>query len=231
MLISAHRCNGYAEVEAALLLGVDYVEFDVQCLDGETFVIGHDPVIGSGAHLPRYESLLDRLAGRARAHIDLKFTETAPAIVATQRAVERLGADQIIVTTLDDATVRTLRDWADDAGEHLLVGLSLGAHTGERSWIHGAGVRANEVLPHLRYHRSRANLAVAHHWLARAAVRRFARHRRLRLVVWTVDTEASLRYWLRPGRAWLVTTNAPGLALQLRASLGESRHARHRRTG
>jgi glycerophosphoryl diester phosphodiesterase len=34
--------------------------------------------------------------------------------------------------------------------------------------------------------------------------------------VWTVDTEESLRYWLRPGRAWLVTTNHPGLALSLR---------------
>jgi glycerophosphoryl diester phosphodiesterase len=36
------------------------------------------------------------------------------------------------------------------------------------------------------------------------------------LLVWTVDDPVSLRYWLRPGRAWLVTTNVPGRALALR---------------
>jgi glycerophosphoryl diester phosphodiesterase len=37
-------------------------------------------------------------------------------------------------------------------------------------------------------------------------------------VVWTVDTRGALRHWMRPGRAWLVTTNHPALALQLRAA-------------
>ena len=44
----------------------------------------------------------------------------------------------------------------------------------------------------------------------------FARRARLPLLVWTVDHPLLLRYWLRPGRAWMVTTNRPELALSIR---------------
>ena len=57
---------------------------------------------------------------------------------------------------------------------------------------------------------------VAHHTLARLGVAAYARRRELPLLVWTVDSQESLRYWMRPGRAWLVTTNQPGLALRVR---------------
>ena len=43
-----------------------------------------------------------------------------------------------------------------------------------------------------------------------------ARRRGLPLLVWTVDTERSLSYWMRPGRAWLVTSIEPALALRVR---------------
>ena len=58
---------------------------------------------------------------------------------------------------------------------------------------------------------------VAKDVLARLGVAGFARRRGLPLLVWTVDSERSLRYWMRPGRAWLVTTNQPGLALEVRS--------------
>jgi glycerophosphoryl diester phosphodiesterase len=80
-----------------------------------------------------------------------------------------------------------------------------------------AKVRASELWPGVRYRHSRANVVVAHHWLARLRVRRFARRHGLPLLVWTVDTKRSLAYWMRPGRAWLVTTNEPAVALGLRA--------------
>ena len=80
-------------------------------------------------------------------------------------------------------------------------------------------VRVSELLPRLRYQESRANLVVVKHILARLGVAAFARRRHLPLVVWTVDSEESLRYWLRPGRAWLVTTNQPGLALKVRSGV------------
>ncbi len=76
--------------------------------------------------------------------------------------------------------------------------------------------RWSELRPHLRLSGSRANLVVAKHTLARLGVAAYARRRGLPLLVWTVDTERSLRYWMRPGRAWLVTSNRPEVALRTR---------------
>ena len=129
------------------------------------------------------------------------------------QAVDRLGADQLLVTTLDDDGVRAVRDWADAEGHDLLVGLSLGRGVRDIPVLHGLRIRLTELFPGARYRDAGANLVVAHHWLARLRVRRFARRHRLPLLVWTVDTPRSLAYWMRPGRAWLVTTNEPEVAL------------------
>ena len=195
VLVSAHRCgagedrhleNTLPALEAALALEVDFVEFDVQrCADG-TFVLFHDDEVEvDGRRTPLvdllpsqleavagpvlgYEEVLAALAGRCRAHIDLKFTSPSAAYVdaatthevrAARRAVEVLGADNLVVTTLEDASVRAVRDWADDAGLDLLVGLSLG--------------RSVRGLPVVRQVRTR---------------------------------------W-----SWLVTSNRPGVALDVRA--------------
>jgi glycerophosphoryl diester phosphodiesterase len=246
VLVSAHRCLTRTEVERALALDVEFVEFDVQrCGDG-TFVLFHHAVVEiDGSDVPLadlsldglfavvpdvllYDEVLDLLAGTGkRAHLDLKFLSPDPAyeltsttyeVAAVARAVQRLGATNLVVTTLDDRSVKAVRDWADVLGHDLLVGLSLGRGvTGFPVWRQ-IKVRASEVWPHVRYRQSRANVVVAHHWLARLGVARFARRRRLPLLVWTVNTEDSLRHWLRPGRAWLVTTNEPELALRVRGA-------------
>ena len=255
VLISAHRFgagpdraleNSLDALERSLALGVDYVEFDVQrCRDG-TLVVSHDsrvPVEGhhvaisalTPAELERlagpvvgYDDVLQRVAGRCRAHIDLKFTSEATAyadpaatheVGAVSRALERLGPGNLLVTMLEDRAVRAVRDWSDAQGHELLVGLSLGRSVRGLRWHHQVRVRVSELLPRLRYRDSRANLVVAKHTLARLGVAAFARRRHLPLLVWTVDTERSLRYWLRPGRAWLVTTNEPGLALEVRSGV------------
>ncbi len=253
VLVSAHRCgagedrhleNTLPALEAALALEVDFVEFDVQrCADG-TFVLFHDDEVEvDGRRTPLvdllpsqleavagpvlgYEEVLAALAGRCRAHIDLKFTSPSAAYVdaatthevrAARRAVEVLGADNLVVTTLEDASVRAVRDWADDAGLDLLVGLSLGRSVRGLPVVRQVRTRWSELRPHLRLSGSRANLVVAKHTLARLGVAAYARRRGLPLLVWTVDTERSLRYWMRPGRAWLVTSNRPGVALDVRA--------------
>lgn len=245
MLVSAHRFGAGADrgrentveaLEAALELGVDYVEFDVQrCLDG-VFVVTHDAWVVLGAdrvpissltasqlqllrgHLTRYDDVLARIAGRARAHIDLKFTspDGANEVAAVRRAEEVLGQEHLVVTTLVDASVRAVRDWSDAQGLTLLVGLSLGRSVRGLPWRQQVRVRLSELLPRLRYRDSRANVVVAKHTLARLGVAWFARRQGLPLLVWTVDTEDALGYWLRPGRAWLVTTNHPDRALRVR---------------
>lgn len=232
VLLSAHRCLTRPAIEAALRLGVDYVEFDVQrCRDG--LVVFHDAVArvdGSDialAELPvaalrrahpellTYEEALGLLAGRSRVHLDLKFDDEG-AVEAAAAAVRLLGTDRLVVTTLDDRSVGAVRSWSDVHAPALLVGLSLGRGVRGFPVWRQLRVRASELWPHVRYRHSRANVVVAHHWLARLGVARFARSRGLPLLVWTVDTEPSLRYWTRSGRAWLVTTNNPEAALRLR---------------
>lgn len=213
-LVSAHRCLTTADIEAAIAMGADYIEIDVQrCADG-SLVLLHDPVDVAPPGTLRYADALDLLAGRARLHLDLKVHGGEVPIV--EQAVARLGTDALLVTTLDDDGVRAVRDWADSEGHDLLVGLSLGRGLHDIPVLHAIRVRLTELFPAVRYRRSGANLAVAHHWLARLHVRRFARRHGFPLLVWTVDTEDSLRYWLKPGRAWLVTTNNPDVALRLR---------------
>jgi len=213
-LVSAHRCLTASDIEAAIAMGADYVEIDVQrCADG-SLVLLHDPVDVPPPGTLRYADALDLLAGRTRLHLDLKVHGGEVPIV--EQAVARLGTDALLVTTLDDDGVRAVRDWADAEGHDLLVGLSLGRGLRDIPVVHAIRVRLTELFPAVRYRRSGANLAVAHHWLARLHVRRFARRHGFPLLVWTVDTEDSLRYWLKPGRAWLVTTNNPEVALRLR---------------
>ncbi len=246
--------NSAAALDRALGMGVEFVEFDVQrCRDG-ALVVFHDEwvevhgerlVIADlthaelAAHTGRpvlaYADVLDALAGHARAHVDLKFTSPrelyddpqrpAYEVEATRQAVERLGAEAMIVTTMDDRAVRAVRDWSDETGHELLVGLSLGRNVTGLPWYGQLRVRLSELLPRLRYLESRANLVVANHTLARVGVARFARRHGLPLLVWTIDTPGSLRYWLRPGRAWLVTSNYPTQALVIRDA------ATARRTG
>lgn len=215
VLISAHRRLTREALEAAVHLGVDYVEFDVQrCADG-SLVLNHDPIEVAPPDAVSYDEALALLAGRARVHLDLKFTDDG-VVDAVAEAVGRLGTDRLVVTTLDDRSVAAVRAWSDEHAPALLVGLSLGRGVKGFPVWRQLKVRASEIWPHVRYRHSRANVVVAHHTLARFAVARYARQRGLPLLVWTVDTEPSLRYWTRSGRAWLVTTNNPDIALRLR---------------
>ena len=176
----------------------------------------HDLVDDPPPETLRFDEALELLAGRARAHLDLKLRGGEIPIVA--EAIARLGTDRLLVTTGHDDSVRALRAWADREGHDLQVGLSLGRGVKGFSLWHAIRVRASELFPGVRYRSAGANVVVAHHWLARLRVRRFARRHDLPLVVWTVDTPRSLAHWMRPGRAWLVTTNEPALALGLRAA-------------
>lgn len=215
-LVSAHRCLRRADIEHAIALGADYVEFDVQRIADGSLMLLHDLDDDPPPETLRFDQALDLLAGRARAHLDLKLRGGEIPIVA--EAIARLGTDRLLVTTHHDESVRALRAWADREGHDLQVGLSLGRGVKGFSLWHALRVRASELFPGVRYRSAGANVVVAHHWLARLRVRRFARRHELPLVVWTVDTPRSLAHWMRPGRAWLVTTNEPALALGLRAA-------------
>ena len=214
-LVSAHRCLTAPAIERAIALGVDYVELDVHRLSDGSVVLLHD-LVDDPVDALGFAEALDLVAGRVGLHLDLKLRGGEVEVV--EQAVERLGTDHLVVTLGRDRTVRALRTWADEHGHDLRVGLSLGRGVKGFSLRRAVRVRISELFPDRRYGTSRANVVVAHHWLARLRVRRFARRHGLPLLVWTVDHPWSLAYWMRPGRAWLVTTNEPATAMRLRAA-------------
>lgn len=228
-LISAHRCgagddpqgeNGLHALEHSVALGVDYVEFDVRSLADGRLIVTHDEpdADDSGVELLGYETVLERLAGRASAHIDLKTTGTE--IEAVRTALRHLPAERILVTTGSVAGARRLRAWADEHAPATKVGLSTGTSLSGLEPIAAAASLRRQLFPWRRYAAAGADVMSAHHALAAATLARLARRHRLDLLVWTVDDPRLLRWWLRPGRAWMVTTNHPARALALRRTSG-----------
>lgn len=241
--LDTSRENTLGALEAAVRLDVDFVEFDVQRCADDRFVLFHDAeieidgvvkpllevpsdaVLKHAEQVVAYEVALEVLRAHGKkAHIDFKQMGTrkidglAPEVAATQRAIDVLGEKNIIVTTLEDASVRAVRAWSYDEHPDLLVGLSLGRDVSPRRLVTFVRTRLSEVLPGRRLRACRANLVVAHRSLAKAFLWRWARKNRLPLLVWTVDADDELRYWLDRDDVFLVTTNHPEQALSLRTS-------------
>jgi glycerophosphoryl diester phosphodiesterase len=175
----------------------------------------------------RFEDAVGLLAGRAGLHLDLKFRSPAEAyaspgqaleVGAVARAVELVGPANVVVTTGNVRAIRAVREWSDAAGLGVRAGLSVGGSVAGRPLAEQVRMRFSELFPAPRFVESHADAVVANHWLALLGVAGFARRARLPLLVWTVDHPLLLRYWLRPGRAWMVTTNRPELALSIRGA-------------
>lgn len=236
VLVSAHRGgsgdartaqNTVAAFEAAIALGCDYVEFDVRLTADGTPVVFHDAEL-AGADGPRpiarhrldeladlepvtLDRVLEVVAGRVKAHVDLKVRSDA--LLLTQLVVARLGADNAVITTAEDSSVRRIRRWSRVHAPGLLVGLSSSPRSWDgRPWKRRL-VRLEAAFPRTRVRLSRANLVVSHKAVARLTLRSYARRRGLPLLVWTIDTPSELARWMNDPDVWMVTTNYPERAL------------------
>lgn len=207
----------------ALASGAELVELDAQrCRDGR-WVAHHDAwvrdltsaeVVARTGVLRLGEAAAE-VAGRAQVHLDLK--PAADEVAAVREVLAWVPAEDVVVTSLEDASVRRLRGWADDEAPALRVGLTLGRDLRGRPLRHQAATRTAELAPTARLRRSGADLVAAHHVVARLGGARAARRLGLPLLVWTVDDDRALRHWLAPGRADVVVSNRPARALALRA--------------
>jgi glycerophosphoryl diester phosphodiesterase len=239
----AGRENTRAAIAEVASSGVDYVELDVRRLGDGTLLLSHDAWITSDGRRHPLERLtleqlraaapavllleegLALLAGHVGAHLDLKLSGASPdqvrqaAVQAAAVAVERLGPRHVLVTTGRLAAARAVRDWAVAAGLDVPVALSVGGSVAGHPWRTRLRMRREQLFPGRRLARSGADALAANHWLALLGLARFARHAGLPLLVWTVDHPRLLRHWLRPGRAWMVTTNRPDLAMSIRDAM------------
>lgn len=258
VLISAHRCgagndvsmeNTVEAMNGAIALGVDYVEFDVQrCQDG-AFVLFHDDVIVHQGEVKEISSVtysefsesvpehmvleeaLATLAGRVKAHIDLKFTSpdyedvyNTFEVDVAQRACAMMGVGNFIITTRYDASVRAVVDWSVMEGLDIVVGLSIGGPSDGMGSFDAFAHRVTNRFPFFRFDSCGAQLVVSHHENATSG---FHEIMGLPLLVWTVDDPDEMKKWLG-SNAWMMTTNHPDVAMRIRDLEENSSHSKER---
>jgi glycerophosphoryl diester phosphodiesterase len=242
----ASRENTLPAMVEAATLDCEYVEFDIQRCRGGVHVLYHDDVVLDGdrrlpirtltfeqfAALADTYLLLDQaleiFRDRKKVHLDLKFLSDPEdggddgdghEVALVAHVIDVMGAENLIVTTLEDDSVRAVRAWSRDRYPGLLVGLSLGRDVAGLGLWDATRVRLSELFPGRRLRRCDANLVVCEQTLARLRIAGWAQRHGMPLLVWTVDSPRELRRWLRDRRAWLVTTNYPRRALALRREL------------
>ncbi|MDX6421208.1 MAG: glycerophosphoryl diester phosphodiesterase [Trebonia sp.] len=217
----------------ALASGADYIEFDIrQTADGQ-LVAAHDSrtaqgnLISSvsygrlcdlvGREVPRVADILTAIKGRAKGHLDLKVVGREDTVV--RLALDIMGPGEFIITTLEDVSVAAIRSRFGDP-EEVPVALSLGRDMNgapRTAWLR---TRASELWPLSRVRACGANWVAVEHRLARAGVLRQCRRHQVNVMVWTVNEERKMRYWLAGHRADVLITDRPALAVSLRSQAG-----------
>lgn len=232
--ISAHQggaevypAQTYEAFETAAASGVEYVELDVRRLGDGTLVCRHDPHAGGplgalsypelclrvGHEVPTVDRVLALLAGRARAHIDLKETGHEAEVVTT--ALAALGPAGFVVTTLVDASLhRIARQFPTVA-----TGLSLGRGIGDVPLHTLPSAIIGDLFPAHRLRSAGATWASINKNLAPWVLSRCHRLG-IATMVWTVDRSADIDRLLNDPRVDVVVTNRPLHALARREATG-----------
>jgi len=230
--ISAHRggseaapAETYAAYQHALAVGADFLELDIRCTSDGTLVACHQEDFGghpvsrltyeqlcraAGHVVPQVMPVLQMLAGRAGAHLDLKDPHCAAAAVAAALAV--LGPASVFATTRDQAVARALK-----AGQPALrVGLTVGGDLAQTLRFALLRVR-NPRLSRLDcVTAAHADLAAIQGRLARAGLAATCHGHGIATVIWTVNGRRELAHWLASPDADIVVTDRPSLAVALR---------------
>jgi glycerophosphoryl diester phosphodiesterase len=210
-------------------MGVDFVEFDVRLTSDRRAVVSHDDDHQgdtersisrhtydelAGESLVDLDTILELIAGKVGAHVDLKIRDDVVKVVS--HIVDVLGVDKVIITTEEDASVREIRQWSRTHAPSLLVGLSSAPWSHNGRFVPRWRSRIASCFPRLRVWFSGANLVVAHKTVARFSLKSYARRRALPLVVWTVNDPEELVRWMNDPDVWIVTTNYPQRAFDAR---------------
>jgi glycerophosphoryl diester phosphodiesterase len=157
--------------------------------------------------VPLLADVLSMLAGRASLHLDVKEADSAGA--AAQMAAASLGPDRVLVTTRDAAVAHSLTQ----AGPDLRVGLAIGGDLAEslRKALRPGMSRMDAVIA------SGASWAALHYRVARHGLAAQCRKRGIGTLVWTVNSDRALDWWLASPYVGILVTDRPARALDLRA--------------
>lgn len=230
--VSAHAGDRSPTLDTfrhAVATGADYVELDIRRTGDGALVSFHDPhtsrgeplaAVGypqlcdlAGYEVPMVADVLATIKGHAKGHLDLKDAGREDEVV--RLALDVLGPGQFIITTLEDRSVAAIRS-RFESPDDVPVALSLGRNMAGASRAQWLRTRLTELRPLPRLRACGADWVAAEHRLARAWVGRQCRRHHVNVMVWTVNSERELRYWLSDGRANVVITDRPTVAIALR---------------
>ncbi|MFF5339185.1 glycerophosphodiester phosphodiesterase family protein [Streptomyces althioticus] len=235
--VSAHRGGAERAAPAtweayqdALDSGAEYVEFDVRRTADGVLVVHHDARSGgtgpllstltraeldarAGHPVPVVEDVMELVAGKLVAHLDLK--EAGYERKLLDRAVALLGEDGFVATTLEDRSVAALTAARPRVRTLLSLGRD-GRDLGRRRLVR---TRISELLPLRRVRACGAHGVAVHQRLARATVLREAARGGLFTMVWTVNDDTALRAFLDDPRVDVLVTDRPRRAVTLRDHL------------
>lgn len=235
--ISAHRGGSehgpggtYEAYQNAVAIGADYVEFDVRQTRDGILVALHEEYVRQRLRrlavstlsysrlcqlaefeVPRVAEVMRLLAGRARAHVDLKETGCATAV--TRLGFEVLGPAGMLVTTGDRGVLATVKREFPAVPTGLTIA-SGGLGRAIRLAMHPA-----RGLALSRVDLARAGMldwAVLHRRRARAEVLARYQRQEIRTMVWTVNADADLARWLAAPGVDVLVTDRPARAIFLR---------------
>jgi glycerophosphoryl diester phosphodiesterase len=220
--VSAHRRDGdgLAGLRDAAASGAEYVEIDVRRTADGALVVHHDRTVGgvplSRCAYPRLRALAPRpvplvgealriVAGRARAHLDLK--ERGCEHEAVAMALEVCGAGRLVVSSREPASIALIKKAFPEVTAALSVGRG--------PWERGA---FGDLAPLRAIRGCGADMVALNHRLARAGVLRQCARAGVPAMVWTVNAVPLMRRFLSDPRVAILVTDHPGAALRLRAA-------------
>ncbi len=221
----------YQAYTSALASGAEYAEFDIRKTADGVLVAYHDaragrggPLVGQlgypelcgrlGYPVPRVDEVMSILAGRLTGHLDLKEAGYEAEVVGLACSI--MGPGNFVVTTLEDASVATIKRTFPDVRTALSLGRSLG-NVPRRRW---AAIRHSELYPLRRIQACRADWVAVNFRLARLGVARACHRSGVGVMVWTVDSGPLIDQFLQDERIDVLITNRPQYAARRRAELG-----------
>ena len=221
----------YASYAGALRGCAEYAEFDIRRTADNVLVVYHDGRAGRGGPLvadleyqelcdhlryvvPRVDEVMALLAGRVTGHLDLKETGYESEVVALASSI--LGPGNFVLTTLEDASVATIKRSFPGVRTALSLGRSLRG-VPRRRW---AAVRHSELFPLARIRACGADWVAVNYRLAQLGVARTCHRNGIGIMVWTVDDDVLIDRFLMDQRIDVLITNRPGYAARRRSELG-----------
>ena len=157
------------------------------------------------------------IAGKAIGHLDIKDIGGEERVV--EMALDLLGPDRFVVTTLEDESVAAVKARFPTVSAALSLGRDL-AEVRRSRW---AATRFGELRPLPRLRACRADWVAVNHRLAGAGVLAQCHRAGLKAMIWTVDEDADIRRWLADPRVTVLITNRPADALAVRSTLRSAR--------